>query len=102
MGIYNIDQTLLNQEVSNIKNSIEKNWKKDNLINSSIINEVELIIPISSYKSTRLEAPFLFNDKIIKVKSTDRFLDEGVIEIQKALSILKEAYLNQIVKYNIM
>ena len=54
-----------------IKNSIEKNWKKDNLINSSIINEVELIIPISSYKSTTLEAPFLFNDKIIKVKSNN-------------------------------
>ena len=82
-SLYNIDQTLLNQEVLNIKNSIEKNWKKDNLINSSIINEVELIIPISSYKSTRLEAPFLFNDKIIKVKSTDGFLDEGVIEIEK-------------------
>ena len=89
-SIYNIDQTLLNQEVLNIKNSIEKNWKKDNLINSSIINEVELIIPISSYKSTRLEAPFLFNDKIIKVKSTDRFLDEGVIEIEKEVIFYKK------------
>ena len=89
-SIYNIDQTLLNQEVLNIKNSIEKNWKKDNLINSSIINEVELIIPISSYKSTRLEAPFLFNDKIIKVKSTDGFLDEGVIEIEKEIIFYKK------------
>ena len=89
-SIYNIDQTLLNQEVLNIKNSIEKNWKKDNLINSSIINEVELIIPISSYKSTRLEAPFLFNDKIIKVKSTDGFLDEGVIEIEKEVIFYKK------------
>ena len=89
-SIYNIDQTLLNQEVLNIKNSIEKNWKKDNLINSNIINEVELIIPISSYKSTRLEAPFLFNDKIIKVKSTDRFLDEGVIEIEKEVIFYKK------------
>ena len=88
-SIYNIDQTLLNQEVLNIKNSIEKNWKKDNLINSSIINEVELIIPISSYKSTTLEAPFLFNDKIIKVKSTDGFLDEGVIEIEKEVIFYK-------------
>ena len=88
-SIYNIDQTLLNQEVLNIKNSIEKNWKKDNLINSSIINEVKLIIPISSYKSTRLEAPLLFNDKIIKVKSTDRFLDEGVIEIEKEVIFYK-------------
>ena len=89
-SIYNIDQTLLNQEVLNIKNSIEKNWKKDNLINSSIINEVELIIPISSYKSTTLEAPFLFNDKIIKVKSTDGFLDEGVIEIEKEIIFYKK------------
>ena len=89
-SLYNIDQTLLNQEVLNIKNSIEKNWKKDNLINSSIINEVELIIPISSYKSTRLEAPFLFNDKIIKVKSTDSFLDEGVIEIEKEVIFYKK------------
>ena len=89
-SIYNIDPTLLNQEVLNIKNSIEKNWKKDNLINSSIINEVELIIPISSYKSTTLEAPFLFNDKIIKVKSTDGFLDEGVIEIEKEVIFYKK------------
>ena len=89
-SLYNIDQTLLNQEVLNIKNSIEKNWKKDNLINSSIINEVELIIPITSYKSTRLEAPFLFNDKIIKVKSTDGFLDEGVIEIEKEVIFYKK------------
>ena len=89
-SLYNIDQTLLNQEVLNIKNSIEKNWKKDNLINSSIINEVELIIPISSYKSTTLEAPFLFNDKIIKVKSTDGFLDEGVIEIEKEVIFYKK------------
>jgi len=89
-SIYNIDQTLLNQEVLNIKNSIEKNWKKDNLINPSIINEVELIIPISSYKSTKLEAPLLFNDKVIKVKSTDGFLDEGVIQIEKEIIFYKK------------
>jgi len=89
-SIYNIDKTLLNQEVLNIKRSIEKNWKKDNLINPSIINEVELIIPISSYKSTKLEAPLLFNDKVIKVKSTDGFLDEGVIEIEKEIIFYKK------------
>jgi hypothetical protein len=89
-SIYNIDQTLLNQEVLNIKNSIEKNWKKNNLINPSIINEVELIIPISSYKSTKLEAPLLFNDKIIRVKSTDGFLDEGVLEIEKEIIFYKK------------
>ena len=89
-SIYNIDQTLLNKEVLNIKKSIEKNWKKNNLINPSIINEVELIIPISSYKSTKLEAPLLFNDKVIKVKSTDGFLDEGVIEIEKEVIFYKK------------
>ena len=89
-SIYNIDQTLLNQEVLNIKNSIEKNWKKDNLINPNIMNQVQLIIPISKYKSTRLEVPLLFNDKIIKVKSTDGFLDEGVIEIEKEIIFYKK------------
>ena len=49
-----------------------------------------MIIPISSYKSTTLEAPFLFNDKIIKVKSTDGFLDEGVIEIEKEVIFYKK------------
>ena len=89
-SIYNIDQTLLNQEVLNIKKSIEKNWKKNNLINPSIINEVELIIPISTYKSTKLEAPLLFNDKIIKVKSTDGFLNEGVLKIEKEIIFYKK------------
>jgi len=89
-SIYNIDQILLNQEVLNIKSSIEKNWKKDNLINPSIVNEVELIIPISPYKSTILEVPLLFNDKVIKVKSTDGFLDEGVIEIEKEIIFYKK------------
>ena len=89
-SIYNIDQTLLNQEVLNIKKSIEKNWKKNNLINPSIINEVELIIPISTYKSTKLEAPLLFNDKIIKVRSTDGFLNEGVLKIEKEIIFYKK------------
>lgn len=89
-SIYNIDQTLLNQEVLNIKKSIEENWKKNNLINPSIINEVELIIPISTDKSTKLESPLLFNDKIIKVKSTDGFLNEGVLKIEKEIIFYKK------------
>ena len=72
-SIYQINKTLLNKEVLKIINSIESNWKKDNLIDPNIFNEVELIIPISNFQSTSLEAPLLFNDKIIKVKSTRWF-----------------------------
>ena len=89
-SIYQINKTLLNEEVLNIINSIENNWKKDNLIDPNIYNEVELLIPISSNKSTILEAPLLFNDKIIKVKSTDGFLDRGIIKIEKEIIFYKK------------
>jgi hypothetical protein len=89
-SIYQIDQTLMNEEVLNIINSIEKNWKKDNLIDPKIFNEVELLIPINQYKSTSLEAPLLINDKIIKVKSTDGFLDKGIINIEKEIIFYKK------------
>ena len=49
-----------------------------------------MIIPISTYKSTKLEAPLLFNDKIIKVKSTDGFLNEGVLKIEKEIIFYKK------------
>ena len=89
-SIYRINKTLLNVEVLNIINSIEKNWKKDNLIDPNIFNEVELLIPISSYKSTKLESPLLFNDKFIKVTSTDGFLDEGIVKIEKEIIYYKK------------
>ncbi len=36
-------------------NSIEKNWKKNNLIDTRIYNEVDLVIPITNFKSTTLK-----------------------------------------------
>ena len=89
-SIYRINQTLLNEEVLNIINSIEKNWKEDNLIDPNILNEVELLIPISTHQSTTLEAPLLFNDKIIKVNSTNGFLDKGIIEIEEEIIFYKK------------
>ena len=89
-SIYQINQTLLNKEVLNIINSIEKNWKQDNLIDPNIFNAVELIIPISTYQSTSLQVPLLFNDKIIKVNSTDGFLDRGIVKIEKEIIFYKK------------
>ena len=89
-SIYRINPTLLNEEVLNIINSIENKWKKDNLINPNIFNEVELLIPISLYKSTKLEAPLLFNDKIIRVESTKGFFDKGIIKIENEIIFYKK------------
>jgi len=89
-SIYRVNQDLLNGEVLNIINSIENNWKKDNLINPNIFNQVDLLIPISLYQSTTLEAPLLFNDKIIKVKSTNGFSDKGIIKIEKEIIFYKK------------
>ncbi len=89
-SIYRVNQDLLNGEVLNIINSIENNWKKDNLINPNIFNQVDLLIPISLYQSTILEAPLLFNDKIIKVKSTNGFSDKGIIKIEKEIISYKK------------
>ena len=89
-SIYRVNQDLLNGEVLNIINSIENNWKKDNLINPNIFNQVDLLIPISLYQSTTLEAPLLFNDKIIKVKSTNGFSDKGIIKIEKEIISYKK------------
>ncbi len=82
LSIFNVDELLLNEEVLNIIESIEKKHKKDNLIDPNIYNEVDLIIPLVFLKSTTLESPLLFNDKNIKVKSTGEFLDEGIIKIE--------------------
>ena len=62
--------------------------------NSSIINEVELIIPISSYKSTRLEAPFLFNDKIASFRKVSEikieFANVNGIDFSKILKVAQD------------
>ena len=81
-SFYNLDKNLLEHEVSNIIKSIELNWKKDNLIDTSVYNEVDLIIPITTSNSTTLEKVLLFNDKSVKVKSTSGFKDKGFIKIQ--------------------
>ncbi len=81
-SFYNVDKDLLEKEVSNMIKSIESNWKKNNLIDTRIYNEVDLIIPITINKSTTLSKKLLFNDKSINVKSTSNFKDQGFLKIQ--------------------
>ena len=84
-SFYNVNKELLKNEVSEIINSIENNWKKNNLIDTSVYNEVDLIIPISTVNSTKLEKKLLFNDKSIFVKSTSKFKDKGFLKIQNEI-----------------
>ena len=84
-SFYNVDNTLLKKEVSNMINSIEKNWKKNNLIDTRIYNEVDLVIPITNFKSTTLKKKLLFNDKSITVESTSSFKDQGFFKIQNEI-----------------
>ena len=58
-SFYNVDKTLLEKEVSNMIKSIEKNWKKNNLIDTRIYNEVDLVIPITNFNSTTLKKKLL-------------------------------------------
>ena len=84
-SFYNVDKTLLDKEVSNMIKSIETNWKKNNLIDTRIYNEVDLIIPITNIKSTTLKKKLLFNDKSIIVNSTSGFKDQGFLKIQNEI-----------------
>ena len=84
-SFYNVDNTLLKKEVSNMINSIEKNWKKNNLIDTRIYNEVDLVIPITNFNSTTLKKKLLFNDKSIIVESTSGFKDQGFFKIQNEI-----------------
>ena len=84
-SFYNVDKTLLEKEVSNMIKSIETNWKKNNLIDTRIYNEVDLIIPIANIKSTTLKKKLLFNDKSIIVNSTSGFKDQGFLKIQNEI-----------------
>ncbi len=88
-SIYNLDPTLITKEILKIISSIEKNWKQNNLIDTSILNEVDLIIPITSISSTKLENELLFNDKIIYVETTKGFLDKGLIKIDNEIVFYK-------------
>ena len=84
-SFYNVDKTLLDKEVSNMIKSIETNWKENNLIDTRIYNEVDLIIPIANIKSTTLKKKLLFNDKSIIVNSTSGFKDQGFLKIQNEI-----------------
>ena len=84
-SFYNINQNILENEVLNIIGSLETNWKKNNLIDTSVYNEVDLIIPISLANSTNLQKKLLFNDKSIYVKSTSNFSDKGFIKIKNEI-----------------
>ncbi len=84
-SFYDIDTSLLENEVIKIIKSIEFNWKKNNLIDTSVYNEVDLIIPIKSVNSTNLKKELLFNDKLIKVRSTSGFKEKGFIKIQNEI-----------------
>ena len=88
-SVFDIKENLFRKEVINIIDSIQKNWKEDNLINTLVYDEVDLIIPINSNSSTTLIDELLFNDKVIKVKSTESFLNKGLIKIE-----------NEIIYYN--
>ncbi len=84
-SFYNIDKTLLDDEILKIIRSIEINWKKNNLIDTSMNDVVDLIIPITSEISTKLQKELLFNDKSITVDSTSKFLDRGFINIENEI-----------------
>ena len=84
-SFYNVDKTLLEKEVSNMIKSIEKNWKKNNLIDTRIYNEVDLVIPITNFNSTTLKKKLLFNDKSIIVESTSGFKEQGFLKIQNEI-----------------
>ncbi len=84
-SFYNVDKALLKKEVSNIIKSIETNWKKNNLIDTRIYNEVDLLIPINHINSTILSKNLLFNDKSINVKSTSDFKDQGFLKIKNEI-----------------
>ena len=84
------------------------------MINTRVYNEVDLIIPVSSVNSTNLEKELLFNDKSIKVTSTNKFKDKGFLRIQneivhyekktgKSFDIIKRSLFNsqKKLKYNI-
>ena len=84
-SFYDIDKKIIKNEILEIIKSIEINWKKNNLIDTRVNNEVDLIIPITSEISTKLQKELLFNDKSIKVISTSKFLDKGFIKIENEI-----------------
>ena len=84
-SIYKIKKVILQNEVINIINSIENSWKKVNLIDTDIDNQIDLWIPIPRDKTTSLSENFYFNDKEIKVKSSINFFNSGILKIGEEL-----------------
>ncbi len=84
-SIYNIDKNIFKSEVSNILKSIEISWKKVNLIDPEINNKIDLWVPIPADTTTSLSNQLYSYDKIVKVKSTDNFLESGIIKIGNEL-----------------
>ena len=80
-SIYKIKKDILRNEVINIINSIESSWKKVNLIDTNIDNQIDLWVPIPRDKTTSITRNLYFNDKEIKVKSTINFLNSGILKI---------------------
>ena len=80
-SIYKIKKDILWNEVINIINSIESSWKKVNLIDTNIDNQIDLWVPIPRDKTTSITRNLYFNDKEIKVKSTINFLNSGILKI---------------------
>ena len=81
-SIYDVNETLIKKEILRMIDSIEKNWKQNNLIDTSILDEVDLVIPITSIISTKLENKLLFNDKVLYVESTEGFSEKGFLKIK--------------------
>ena len=84
-SIYNFNKDVFQNEIMNVINSIEVNWKKTNLIDPDINNQIDLWIPIPRGNITSLTKKFYFNDKEIKVKSTKKFLKSGILKIGNEL-----------------
>lgn len=84
-SIYNIEERMFQDEVDNILNSIELNWKIDNVIDPNISNRVDLWIPIPISASSILTEPLISSNKSIKVKSIVGFNKSGIIKINDEL-----------------
>ena len=84
-SIYNIEEKMFQDEVDNILNSIELNWKIDNVIDPNISNRVDLWIPIPISASSTLMEPLISSNKSIKVKSIVGFNKSGIIKINDEL-----------------
>ena len=88
-SIYDVDKTLIRTEILKIIGSIEKKWKQNNLIDTTVLNEVDLIIPITTVTSTKLINELLFNDKVVYVKSTKNFKNKGIFKIENEIVFYK-------------